>query len=76
MQSVQNVVQLARVSRMEEIGLLIRQSLCGDWVLRIEHTHDASSHHALWQQWNTPFFAITNPDPVLNCIQNCHEQYP
>lgn len=76
MQSAQNVVQLASESRLEKIGQLIQHSLCGDWILRIEHTQNASSHHVVWQQWNTPFFAIANPEPVINSIEICRDTYP
>ena len=76
MQAVQPLTQLPIAGRLAEVKQLVSKYLCGDCVVRIEHTPRVVDRHVRWQQWGQTFFAIKDADPVIDAIVAARARYP
>jgi ribulose bisphosphate carboxylase small subunit len=61
---------------LADVEEFIRQHLCGDWVLRVEHADRVEPRGAHWQQWGKALFAIWDPEPVVAALAECQGNHP
>ena len=62
--------------RLAEVERLISNHLCGDWVVRVEHSARVTDYCDGWQQWGKAFFAPGGAAPVLGAISRCRARHP
>lgn len=67
------VILLAALNKVQQ---LVSQHLCGDWVIRIEYSEEATVASSRWAQWGKAMFALHNAEPVINAILSCQANYP
>ena len=62
--------------RLAEVEQLINHHLCGDWVVRVEHSARVRDYCDGWQQWGEAFFPLGDAAPVLGAISRCRARHP
>lgn len=76
MPSSQYAALLPAIPFLADFKHLFETSLCGNWILRIEHTRNITQHHTLWHAFGKPMFAVRDAETVCNAILACRAQYP
>ena len=61
---------------LEGVRELVTESLWGDWIIRIEHTDGKPRAGDGWAQWGEAFFAVNDPESVIDAIISCCIEYP
>ncbi len=75
MQPALSSAHAAELPCLAVIQRLIHENLWGDWVIRIEHrAPDRPSGYA-WQAWGEAFFAVEDPEPILDAVMACHSAH-
>ena len=76
MQAAQPLTRFRTAGRLAEVNQLVTRYLCGDCVVRIDHTPRVVDGQVRWQPWGQTFFAIRDAGPVLDAIIACRASYP
>jgi ribulose-bisphosphate carboxylase small chain len=76
MQAAQRLTHLPHAGRLDEVRQMISKYLCGDCVVRIEHTPRVVDRHVRWQPWGQTFFALKDATPVIDEIVACRASFP
>lgn len=74
MQPAHAMKRLPALECLDEIEQLVRRSLRGNWVIRIEYADTGS--HANWQTWGKPLFAVRDSATITDAILACRAGFP
>ena len=61
---------------LDEVERLIKNTLLGQWILRVEHTKDVNPVSIQWQQWENALYCVKEANPVIRSIQACRAKFP
>lgn len=75
MQPALSSAHAAELPCLAVIQRLIHESLWGDWVIRIEHRAPDRPSGYTWQAWGEAFFAVEDPEPILDAVIACHSAH-
>jgi ribulose bisphosphate carboxylase small subunit len=76
MQLDQYFVRLTSLALFNKVENLVRQSLRGDWIVRIQYGEQLSADDYRWQQWKSPFFALQDANELNEAILACRMNFP
>ena len=74
MQPAQSVTRLPALDCLDEVEQLVRRSLRGNWVIRVEYAD--TTQPADWQTWGKPLFAVRNSAALVDAILACRASHP
>jgi len=60
----------------DEIALQVRYALDHGWPVSVEFTDDPHPRNVYWEMWGLPMFDLTEPDGVLDQINECRATFP
>jgi ribulose-bisphosphate carboxylase small chain len=60
----------------EEISAQVRYALDNAWPVSIEYTDDPHPRNVYWELWGLPMFDLTEPDGVLEQVNECRATFP
>ena len=76
MQAAQALTHVPHAGGLDEVRQMISKYLCGNCVVRIEHTPCVVDRYVRWQTWGQTFFALKDAEPVIDAIVACRASFP
>jgi ribulose bisphosphate carboxylase small subunit len=76
MQLAQVAATIPNLPNFDELETIVRDSLFGDWIVRIEHAAGDPKKDILWERWGEALFAVKDPSQVLDAITACRANHP